>query len=448
MKNWVFSAIWILFAAWHGHALAQESESSEMASSPDSISLSPAQLFEFADKARSGGNYDTAESAYRALIQNSPMELRNEARFRLALMFADDLDRPQTAAILLREILDEQPDVARVRLELARMQIKLGNLREAERQLRAAQAAGLPPEVERAVRFFTSSMSAAKPFGVDFEVALAPDSNINRATRSDSLETVIGDFTLSDDAQETSGVGLALQGQARYRETLAGSTNLNLSASARGRLYRESQFDDYIVSLQAGPEFLSGSDRIRMNATASWRWFGTRPFTFSYGATADFRHILAKRAQLRMDGAIVHSDDRLNDLRSSDRISLSAGVDRAFTAQSGGGIRVSGARAIANDPGFSSVDAGIDMYAFRELGPVTLVASAGYNRLEFDERLLLFPRRRIDDRVELSLSGTFRNLRIGPLAPVVRIRFEDNQSTVGINDFQRVATEFGFGIAL
>lgn len=144
------------------------------------------------------------------------------------MMLADRMGKYRDAAVLLRAILDEQPKTARVRLELARMHAMLGNLGAAEREFRAAGATGLSADVERMVRFYANALSERKPFGGSVEFALAPDSNINRATRSDTLGTVIGDFTLDDDAKARSGVGLSLRGQAYFREGLAPGAKLLL----------------------------------------------------------------------------------------------------------------------------------------------------------------------------------------------------------------------------
>ena len=70
---------------------------------------------------------------------------------------------------------------------------------------------------ERLVDRYSAALRAQKPLGASFELAIAPDSNINRATRSDTLGTVLGDFTLNQDAQARSGVGLALRGQVYGR---------------------------------------------------------------------------------------------------------------------------------------------------------------------------------------------------------------------------------------
>ncbi len=206
--------------------------------------LSASQLFKLADEARARRDFAMAEAAYRALAQDQNIEIRTEARFRLGMMLADDLQRHQAAAIEFRRILDEKPNTARVRLELARMQTMLGNLGAARKELRAAQAAGLPPAVEQLVRFYSNALNARKPLGGSIEVTLAPDSNINRATRSDTLGTVIGDFALDEDAQAKSGIGLDLQGQGYFRLGIEADTDLLVRASSSATLYRESEFND------------------------------------------------------------------------------------------------------------------------------------------------------------------------------------------------------------
>ena len=67
--------------------------------------------------------------------------------------------------------------------------------------------------------------------------------------------------------------------------------------------------------------------------------------------------------------------------------------------------------------------------------------------LESDARLFLYPERRKDDNLDLSLSGTFRALTLGSFAPLARVRYERNWSTVGIYDFDRFAVEFGVASA-
>ena len=410
---------------------------------PSPVRLSAEQLFDFAERAKTGGDFAAAETAYRALADDPNIELRTEARFRLAMMLADNLGKHRDAAVVLRQILDEKPSAARVRIELARMQAMLGDLRAAERELRSAQAAGLPPEVEQLVRFYAAALSAQKPFGGSIAIALAPDSNINRATRSDTLGTIIGDFTLDEDAKAKSGLGLALRGQAYFRTGIDKRSQLLVRASTYANLYRTKDFDDIALSIQAGPEYASGKDRINVSGEASWRWYGLDPYSFSAGVGATWQHPMGQKAQLRLDGHVADVDNRRNDLQDATNLLLAASYDRAFSAKFGGGIQVSGTREAARDPGYSTASGGVTAYAFREIGKATLTASAGYSHLEADRRLFLYPRRRIDDRYQASVGASFRFLRVGSFAPTVKFGWERNKSTVEIWDYSRISAEFG-----
>ncbi|GAA0335138.1 hypothetical protein GCM10009087_51860 [Sphingomonas oligophenolica] len=407
------------------------------------VTLSPPELFAYADSARDSGDFQTAEAAYRALAENRDPRLRAEARFRLGMMLADQRHDYRAAAIEFRRILDEQPKSPRVRLELARVLALMGNVGAAEREFRAADAAGLPPQVQQMVRFYANALATRKPLGGSVEVAIVPDSNVNRATRSDTLGTVLGNFTLGQDARERSGVGLALRGQGYVRHALAPGANLLVRASGSADLYRRSQFDDVILAVQVGPELLSGADRITLSAGPAWRWYGTEPYSLTLGGAANWQHPLGKRMSLRVDGGAGHVKNRRNALQDGTSFALSAAVDRAFTARSGGGLQLSASRQDARDPGYGDVAAGISGYAFREMGRTTAVLGLAYQRLEADARLALYPKRRVDDQFSLTASATWRALQVKGFAPFTRLRLERNRSTVGLYDYKRVAAEFG-----
>ncbi|WP_297320237.1 surface lipoprotein assembly modifier [Novosphingobium sp.] len=428
-------------------SLAPATLAQDGTSAPQTLTLSPAQLFDFAAQAEARGDFATAEAAYRALAGNPDIELRTEARFRLGMMLAERLHRYADAAIEFRAILDEKPGAARVRLELARMHGQLGHLGAAERELRAAEAAGLPPEVERMVRFYAGALSANKPLGVSLELALAPDSNINRATRSDTLGTTIGEFTLDENAKARSGLGLALRGQAYLRVPINQRARWLTRVSADSDIYRQSRFDDYSLGIGTGPEMQIGRDRLSVSVGPAWRWYGGQLFTISASSSADWQHPLGKRGQLRAGASYARIDNRRNDLQDASSFGLSVGVDRALSARAGIGLQLSASREAARDPGYSTTSGGIGLYMFREFGSTTAVAGINYSHLEADTRLLLYPSRRIDNRYGVSFAGTFRALRIRSFAPFARVRFEANRSTIEIYDYQRVAGEFGLAAA-
>lgn len=405
--------------------------------------LSAAQVFALAGQARGRSDFATAETAYRALTHDVDLEIRTEARFRLGLMLADDLKRYSDAALEFRRILDDKPGAARVRLELARMHAMLGNMAGARKELRAAQAAGLPSAVEQLVRFYSRALNARKPLGGSIEVALAPDSNINRATRSETLGTVIGDFSLDEDARAKSGVGLGLQGQGYYRLGIEAGADLLVRASSDATLYREADFNDVTVALQAGPQYTWGGNQLTFSAGPSRRWYGGRLFSATIGGGVSWQRSVGKRGQVRLDGNIAHVTNRRNALQTADDFTLSASFDRSFSARFGGGIQAFGFREAARDPGYSLTMGGTSAYLFREVGRTTLVGTLGYSHLAADTRLFLYPERRVEDRYNASIAATLRALHLGSFAPLVRLKWERNRSSIEIYDYRRVVAEFG-----
>jgi len=405
--------------------------------------MTSAELFAFADTARDRGEFALAETAYRALSTNPSLELRTEARFRLGMMLADRMGRLRAAAIEFRRILDEKPDAVRVRLELARIQARLGRLGDARRELRAAEAAGLPPEVERLVRFYAASLKETKPLGGSIELALAPDSNINRATRSDTVGTVIGNFTLNDDAKARSGLGLAVRGQVYARAPVTSGASLLLRANVSADLYRDPQFHDVLIGVQAGPEMAIGKDRLTLSAGPLFRWYGAAPYSTTVSGTANVIHPLDAKAQLRIEGAFARTINHRNALQTANITAASIAYDRALSARFGGGVQLNASRTLARDPGYSDVTAGASAYAFRELGRTTVVVNAGFSRLESDRRLGLYPLRRLDNRLTIGASATWRALQWKGLAPLTRLTWERNASTLELYRYTRVAAQFG-----
>jgi len=409
--------------------------------------LTTAELFALADRARDGGDFLTAERAYRALSADPDADMRSEARFRLAMMLANREHRYREAAVELRHILDEKAGAARVRLELARIDALLGRVNEAARELRAAEAGGLPPEVEQTVRFYAQALDTQRRFGGSVELLLAPDSNMNRATASSTLRTVIGDFTLNRDAQAHSGVGATVRGQGYARVPLSARTNLLARLSGGANLYRSSRFDDIVLAPQLGPEFSRGRDKISLGAGPAWRWYGMQPYTMSLAASADWQHSAGKRGQVRFGATLAHIRNRFDRLESGDAASLSLGVDRAFSARFGGGVQFYANRQDAREPGYATAGGGIGTYLFREVGKTTLTANLSYSHLEADRRLALFPNRRVDDYYAAALSGVFRQVQIGAISPVIRLRYERNVSQVQLYDYRRFAAELGIATA-
>lgn len=410
------------------------------------VRMSAAQLFALAQTEQVAGRFREAETIFRALTKDPDPEVRAEARFRLGLMLGD-LRRDREAAIVFRQLLDEKPNAARVRLELARVLARMGDPDAARRQIRQAQAAGLPQDVAMVVDQFASALRSRKRFGGSVEIALAPDTNINRATSATTLDTIIAPLTLDRDARAQSGVGLRLAGQGYARVAVADHVDLLGRASVGASLYGAHRFDDVSVSLAAGPDLTFSRDRLQPSLVATRRYYGGAFYARTEGGSIDWTHALGRRAQLAADVSASRSTYKLNSLQDGFLYDGAIALERAFSAKLGGSLTLSATRQTAVDPGYATSSGGASLLAWRDLGAMTVSLTAAYRHLTSDARLFLYPRARSDDYVRVSVASLFRKLAVAGLAPLFRLSWERNASTVGIYDFRRLSVETGIARA-
>ena len=410
------------------------------------IRLNARQVMAVADQAAKHGDLATAEKAYGALAEDRDPEVRAEALFRHGMILAQagELNR---AALLFRRLLDQRPDASRARLELARTLDRMGDKDAAWREVRAVQASGLPPEVARMVDRYSEALRAARPFGASFQIALAPDSNINTSTRSDTLGTVFGDFEIKDASKAKSGIGLALSGQAYRRVSLGGDDALLARVSGTGNLYKRSDFNDVALDVALGPELQLGRNRLNVEAAATQRWYGMKPYMRSARLSVSLIRPIGRTTQLQLVGSAGLSDYRLNDLQDGKTFYGRIKLEHALSATTGIGVNISAGRTVAKDAAYSTRDWRVCLVGWRDTGRATLTAEAEYGRLRADDRLVLLPEARADRYSRLTLGATFRHLTFAGFAPVTRFTIERNRSTVAFYDYSRKRTEIGISRA-
>lgn len=408
--------------------------------------LSPADVMAVAEQAEAAGDTATAITAYRALAVDPDVDVRSEARFRHGRLLAAAKDY-RGAALLYRAILDERPDAGRVRLELANMLYLIGDLGGSRRELRQARAGGLPTEVAAVVDQFAGALRSLRPYGASISVALAPDSNINRATNAETLDTIIAPLELSEDAQARSGVGLKLGAQAFARLPIGDRLTLLPRLSGQGDIYRDERFNDVSTSAGLGLEFVAGANRIRPALGATWRIYGGDLYARTQSLSVNWILPAGPRAQFSADASLNRARYLQNPLQDGWIYDLNASYERALDARTGGTLTLSATRQTARDPGYSTTSAGATLLAYRELGRVTAFGSLGLRRLEGDARLFLFTDRRKEWLFSASAGATFRQAAVAGFAPLVRASYERNASSVGIYDYGRTSVEFGIARA-
>jgi hypothetical protein len=414
------------------------------AAAPASVKVvaSAGQMLHLADLMVREGKTRGAETIFDLLAHDPDSYVRNEARFRHARLLIA-LKRHNEAALLLRRLLEEKPKAVPARLELAGTLQVLGDTNGALRELRAVQAVGLPPAAARLIDRYSAALRAQRPFGASFEIAIAPDSNINRATRSDTLGTVFGDFEISDDGKAQSGTGLSLTGQAFRRFGIGDDASLLVRVSGLANLYRRDRFNDLTADFAVGPELNFGSDRLQIELGATQRWFGQKPFMRSARLAETYSHPLGSRTLARVSGSAALIDNQMNDLQDGKIFSGQIAIERALTPTMGLAVSFGMDRQSLRSPAYSTTAWRGALTGWRDLGRMTVTAGVELGRLHADERLALFPSKRSDRYSRFSVGATFRQLQLYGFAPLLRFSIERNRSSITFYDYRRKRTEVG-----
>lgn len=403
-------------------------------------------MFELAAGAELSGNALMAEQMYGLLARNPKLSIRSEARFRHGKYLASQR-RFAEAAVLYRTILDEEPNAQAVRIELATTLAQMGDFSAARRMLRQAQAGGLPQSVARVVDQFAAALRSRKPVTASFEIALAPSTNVNRATSATTLDTVFAPFQLSDDSRARSGVGLKIGGQATGRASVSRNLNLIARVAGQGNLYRDSSFNDVLSSFQAGLEWQAGKLRVQPLVGRSLRWYGGRPYATTDTGTVNVLRSLGPKAQLEIEVGVGLANYQLNKLQDGPIYSANITYERALTARCGVSFTVLADRQDAHDPGYATINGGAQVLAWQEFGKASIYLSGGISRLVGDERIFLFRDRRKEWQMRATVGAVLRSLTISHFAPLVRISYEKNRSTIGLYDYRRFGAELGISRA-
>ena len=215
-------------------AVAIGASSPAMAGLAVSEPLTAGGMLSEASRLLDAGRTEDALSLLRAVTGDRDSDTRLEAHFRLAKLDAA-LGRRRDAASRLRLILDERPDATPVRLELAGLLAAMGDYAAARRELRLGQAANLPPWIADDVDNFRDALMGNRPFGGAMRIGFVNDSNVNRATRADTLGTVLGEFVIDEGSKQTAGKGLSADVNAFYRIPIGNGHQFRVKGTAVAR---------------------------------------------------------------------------------------------------------------------------------------------------------------------------------------------------------------------
>ena len=222
------------------------------------------------------------------------------------------------AIVVFRAVLINRPELIRVRLELARTFFLKGQDGLARRHFELVLAGGVRPPVAANIHRFLSVMRARKRWSGYFGAALAPDSNLNAASESETIYLELGGtrlpFRRQGDFGAQSGLGVSVWGGGEYQQPLSERLRLRVGADAAQREYGGSDFDQFFVAAHAGPRWLAGPiTELSLLAIAQRQWLGGEPYVDETGVRLELDRRLTRRMWARGTAAYRERDHQQRD---------------------------------------------------------------------------------------------------------------------------------------
>lgn len=351
----------------------------------------------------------------------------------------------QTAIGRFRAMLARNPDLPRVRLDLALAYFQAGEDGNAAYHFRLALGdEDLPVVVRAHALAFLDRIRRRKSWSVTGSVALAPDTNVNNATSARQVELFGLPASLSEEARETSGVGVTANISGGYERRISQDLRLRAGAGLRTRTYRESDFNERVLSLRAGPRILFDKFDLRPQLTARQRWLGGNDYSLSYGTELSGNWTVAPTLRL---GASLGREWTEYETFLGDSHIDSLGLDLAHALGKATLVRGETAlrREALDEDAYSWREVVVGLTVSRELSRGFVVSGGPVFRLrEYGAPLPAFgPKARRDRTLGTRVTVSNRYVSLAGFMPEITIRHEQRESNLALYDYRRTAAEIG-----
>ena len=420
------------FAAMAGASVAEESP-------PE---LSAETLIETARQALSKGELDAAELLLEGVRPGEGNV--DDLDFLWGSVAAQRGDWPE-AIRRFRAMLARNPELPRVRLDLAFAYFQAEEDRQAAYHFRLALGTeDLPAIVRARALAFLDLIRRRKTWSVSGSFAMLPDSNINNATSARSVDLFGFPATLSEDARQTSGVGISANVSGGYEARLGPDFRYRVGGGLRTRTYREDQFNERIVSLRTGPRFLFEAFDVRPELSAQQRWLGGDVYSRAVGLELSGNWLAAPTWRLGMS---LGRERITYETFLGDGHIDSLGLEVAYALGQATLLRADTVmrRELLDRDAYSWREIIVGFTASREL-PRGFVVSGGplYRWREYGAALpALGPEAREDRTLGGRITVSNRHITLAGFMPELTLRYERRDSNLALYDYERTAGEIG-----
>ncbi len=423
------------------------------------ITMTALEAVQLAGKLVETGNYDAATQILTKMPQTNILPVEIE-RWYLLGQIEQRKGNIDGAIKIYRKILDEQPELSKIRYELALCYMAKKQWYRADYHLRLAMAGkDIPDQVKQYMMYYRYVARQNKNWNVWFNFGAAPDNNVNQAKGGqECIMTIWGTFCRElPEPEKAIGSNFILGGNYEFK--LSDNWRWKSDANIYTNLYDKHKYDDFYLATSTGPRYVWENGDIWLAGVFSRRWYGSHHhwnnwdnYNLAYGAKLDLNYDwtrkLSSGLSLRfMDNKYDDYGDFLDgqSYMVSPRISYSLDSTKYIILRGGVNRDTAKADAYANWRYDTGVGFGVALpWGFNVyLEPSFTWARYDGERMAVkDEKLQFLKERDFIQRYALSLSNN--NLEIWGFIPTITVSYTKKDSNIPERQYDKTTLEFTF----
>lgn len=373
-----------------------------------------------------------------------PATAAAEQRLLWALAIANmRLGQPAGALPHLERLVALAPRQTDYRLELAAALGQLGQNERALYHIEIARASGLPAPIDQRVADFAQRLENPRIVRGYISFAIAPESNPVKRTRATEVMLFGLPFQINPETRASAATGLEIHGGVSVLPPLTPALRGQLGLDLHLLFYNGRAPDDYYARLFAGlihGRVETGQSRAQVFATR--RAFDKEFYSRSIGLILG--HTRRVSPATRLDGSVTHerltyrfgATKQRNLLRGRVTHVINPQLDLSF------GARVEQRRSERDSLAGRLMGVTLGGQA-RFIGGTQLGLTLDYERNRFPGEVPLFFVTRRDNKLSARVDIAHSQWNWGGFAPVLRLSYERQNSTVVINEFRNIGASIG-----
>lgn len=316
----------------------------------NTITLSELDAVQVAGDLVAAGKYDSALQILTKIPQTGQTPIETE-RWYLIAQIEQRKGNIDEAIRIYKKILDEQPDLVKIRYELALCYMHKKQWYRADNHLRLAMAGrDIPDEIKRQMMYYRYVARQNKNWNVWFNFGAAPDNNINQVAGGEECVTNEWGTFCRQLPDPVSAVGYNLMLGGNYEFKFGERWRWKSDANIYTNVYDKHDYDDLYLSAGTGPRYVWKNGDVWLAGVASRRWYGWNGYNWALGGKLETNYDFTRKLSAGLAIRIMDNTyDEYGDWMNGQTYSVNGRVLYSFDATRYVVLRGGTARDTAND---------------------------------------------------------------------------------------------------